>query len=100
MSEQTQTAPAPHFPHTEFLPGPKITAACPCGWRRIASSHEHSTALGDEHRAETGSPSREEEQRAARQRAADHAGRQGRIDDLSRSIRRIHETGGYWNGAA
>lgn len=57
MTGQTQSAPAPHFPQTEFLPGPVITAACPCGWRKIASSHEHAVALGDEHRAEVGAVS-------------------------------------------
>lgn len=47
-----QTAPAPHFPHTEFTHGPVITAACPCGWRATAASHDHSVALGRAHIAE------------------------------------------------
>lgn len=48
MSGQVQTAPAPHFPHTEFLRG-AVTAACPCGWRVPAVNHEHSVRIGREH---------------------------------------------------
>ncbi|OAZ40929.1 hypothetical protein A9Z40_03025 [Microbacterium arborescens] len=65
MTGQAQTAPAPHFPHTEFLPGPVVTAACPCGWRKVASSHEHSVALGNEHRAERIAAERAEARAAA-----------------------------------
>lgn len=65
----TLAAPAPHFPHTEFLQG-QITAACPCGWRTIASSHEHSVRLGDEHRAEAVAAARQ----AARDALIDSAG--------------------------
>ncbi len=54
-----QAAPAPHFPHTEFLPGPVVTAACPCGWRSVASSHEHSVALGADHLADIARQARE-----------------------------------------
>lgn len=82
-----QTRPAPHFPHTEFLSG-QVTAACPCGWRAIASNHEHSVELGKEHVAER--------ERAARQSAADRAGRADRVDDLRESIDRVVATGGYF----
>lgn len=91
MTEQRQTAPAPHFPQTEFLPGPVVTATCPCGWRAVASSHEHSVQLGRDHKAAM---------QGERNRQADEAGRSARIDDLSASIRRISETGGYWQAAS
>lgn len=54
MSEQRQTTPSPHFPHTEFLPGNVVYAACPCGWRRVAANHEHSCKLGERHIEEEG----------------------------------------------
>ena len=82
-----QTAPAPHFPHTEFLSG-KVTAACPCGWRAVASSHEHSVTLGEDHVKERA--------HAARQAAAAEATRPQRVADLGASIDRIVETGGYF----
>lgn len=83
-----QAAPAPHFPQTEFLPGPIIHASCACGWRAIASSHEHSVQLGKEHV--------DERARAARQSAKAHEGRAARVDDLTASIERIAATGGYF----
>lgn len=69
VGAEPQTAPAPHFPHTEFLPGPIVTAACPCGWRSVASSHAHSVALGADHVAERAAADRQGCARCADRRA-------------------------------
>jgi len=42
-----------HFTRTEITTGPKYTAACSsCDWRMVASSHDHSWQLGQQHEAD------------------------------------------------
>lgn len=86
-----QTAPAPHFPHTEFRKAGAVWAVCPCGeLEKPASSHEHSVKIGEEHVTER--------KRAERQRKADHDGKPQRRADLASSIGLILDSGGYWDG--
>jgi len=65
VTGQVQTAPAPHFTHTEFRPGGVIVAVCPCGGLSApAVSHEHSCKLGDAHKAEAAAADRQAERDA------------------------------------
>lgn len=53
-----------HFTQTEFRQG-RVTATCPpCGWSAIASNHQHSVALGNDHRAEKAATARQAERDA------------------------------------